>query len=246
MKRPILFSAALIVTAFCICFWGLSPRKTTVALTPALDGSATPASEPRLALWSKPASSANVVASAPVRPVTDDRRRIYDSPSIMAAIDSAKLNGTQDEKDWANALLSSCIRLFSKPAQPVVDPEAAPVAKAASSAEDLQLDVQKRRATDTLRSQCKGIDQLTVEERTALKDALTQGSAANHSVLAQLRAITDDRWSGPQSQLLSESLYSSDPIVSKTAFFALLSAFDSVSPGGQERQKAFMMALGPQ
>ena len=141
--------------------------------------------------------------------------------------------------------MTSCTKLLAKPAQPESD-EDPRLQKVSSKAEDPQLVALKKGATEALAARCKGVDQLSADDRRAMKQALSEGYARNQSVLGQLHAIDGDRWSGDQAKLISDSLYSPDPIVARTAFFAVLAAFDSNSPGGMDRQNAFTLALGPE
>lgn len=245
MKKPILFSVLAVVLAFCYCYWQLTPTPKPVAQ--AVDDVAPSKVAPSAALQvASNAPTVSAVQVVPQAPVTQDRRQIYDAPNVLATISDIRRSGSQDEKDWAISLLSSCTRLLAKPAHDESELENPKLEKVAGKPDDAQVAEQKKRATEKLTARCKGVDQLGVEERQALKEALSEGHSRNQSALGQLHAIDGDRWSGDQARLISESLYSHDPIVARTAFFTLLAAFDSNSPGGLERQNAFTLALGPQ
>jgi len=243
MKKPILFSILAVVLVAAYCFWGLAPSKPVVQeVTKAPMQVPPPATAPsKVVAAAMPATAASVVQRAPV---TLDRTRIYDSQSILATIQQVRRSGTQDEKDWANALLGSCNALLAKPDPDAVQPPQEE--KVVVKPDDPALAAQKRHASEVLADRCKGIDQLSVEDRRALRTELSEGHSRNPSTLGQLQAIDGDRWSGDQARLISESLYSSDPVIARTAFFAILAAFDSSAPGGMDRQNAFTLALGPQ
>ena len=193
-----------------------------------------------------PAPSAPASASvASLHPLTDARKRIFDAQDILGGIYQARKNGTQDEKEWAAYLLVSCTHLFAKLAQPDPSDAALEQGRTASSPDNSEIAAQKKLASEILADRCKGVSRLSVEDRTSLRDDLLRGSSKNQSALGQLHGISDDRWSGQQANVITESLYSQDPILARAAFTALLSAFDSASPGGLDRQRAFTQALGP-
>jgi hypothetical protein len=244
MKKPILFSVLAVVLVFCYCYWGLATVPKPSGRT--AGAVAAPVKEADVSIPNAITPPVTVARAVPRNPVTQDRSRIYDSPNILMTINEVRRSGSQDEKDWAISLLTSCTRLFSKQLQTSSEPDNPQFQKVASKLDDPKVAEQKKHAAEMLAARCRGIDQLSVEERTALKQALSEGYGRNQSTLGQLHAIDGDRWSGEQSKLISESLYGDDPIVARTAFFSLLSAFDSNSPGGLERQRAFTMALGPQ
>jgi hypothetical protein len=162
----------------------------------------------------------------------------------MATINDIRRNGTQDEKDWAVALLTSCVHIFSKPVSPVEDVTAPDYAVPASSPDDAVTSGQRKQASEELARRCRGVKDLSVADRQALRQELLAGADSNSSALGRLHAISDDRWNAEQAKLISDSLYSGDPVLARAAFYALLAAFDSNAPGGAERQTAFMMALG--
>lgn len=243
MKKPILFSILAVVLVACYCFWGLAPSKPVEQeVTKAPVQASLPVAVPSKVIAAPmPATAASFVQRALI---TQDRTRVYDSQSILATIQDVRRSGTQDEKDWANSLLGSCVALLAKPDPNAEEPPQDE--KVVKKPDDPELAAQKKHAIEVLLARCKGIDQLSVEDRRALRAELTEGHARNPSVLGQLHAIDGDRWSGDQAKLISESLYSSDPVVARAAFFAILAAFDSSAPGGTDRQNAFMFALGPQ
>jgi len=235
------------VLVFCYCYWGLAPSAKPVAQgansVPSV--SKEPTQDPAQMTVQVPTASASGQA-LPQAPITHDREQIYDSPNVLASINKIRQSGSQDEKDWALRLLLECNAFLTKVPQTDGTLAAAPLPKPFGRGDNAELEAQRKAANDELLGRCKGVDQLTVADRKSLREALSQGHSANQSVLGQLQAIDNDRWSGAQAQLISDSLYSSDPIVARSAFFALLSSFDSNSAGGRDRLDAFTLALGPQ
>jgi hypothetical protein len=85
-------------------------------------------------------------------------------------------------------------------------------------------------------------------DRQSLEDDLRAAALASQSALGRLDALSrsqDSRWSSEQSDLITSSLYSGDPVLARAAFFVLWGAMDSDSPGGQDRNAALQRALGP-
>ena len=237
MKRLILLSVLTASLVFGFCYLFLAPKNAPPAATaavsraiPALQRPVLAASTPRL----------SVIASVQLpQPVTSDRRRIFDSENILATIEAIRINGSPDEKEWANFLVVACTQITKDVAAPPANdrqPEPEEVVK------------RKAAATNLLRERCSGVGKLTSAERISLRSELLKDFDANQSVLAELRragASRDGRWSSEQVSLVTDSLYSGDPIVAKSAFLALMASFDDNAPGGADRLIAFRLALAP-
>jgi hypothetical protein len=81
-----------------------------------------------------------------------------------------------------------------------------------------------------------------------MKSELQSGEYSGNTLLRQLEkiaSIEDGRWNNEQAQLITDSLYSGDPVVAREASWALLKVIDTNAPGGRERQEAAMLALAP-
>ena len=247
MKRLILLASAALVVVFCFCKWALAPQETPApaeraqetapARSPVRQAQA-PASLPALAIATRSAA----------QPLTDARRRIFDSPDVMATINKIHASGTDDEKQWALYLLSACVQLNARAAMQQADAGNREQDPSASSAAAAALANLKKQASDALVARCVGVKPLArLSDRQTLQDDLRVAAVANQSVLGRLGALASDqesRWSSEQADLITNALYSGDPLLAQAAFFALLGAMDRDSPGGQDRNAALMTALG--
>jgi hypothetical protein len=194
-----------------------------------------------------PATSGTTVPET--SPLTDHRRQIFDPPDVMATIDRLHASGTADEKEWALYLLVGCVHVNARAAASRPDAEASEEGPPVDPGTQAQFKALKKRAADELASRCRGVKAFAhLQDRQALQDDLRAAAVANRSTLGQLEALAssqDDRWNSEQARQITESLYSGDPVLARTAFFALLGAMDRDSPGGADRNAAFTAALGP-
>jgi len=247
MKWPILLSGVAIAVILGFGYRLLSTTEKPVALKPAGQPEAVGRLLPISSASASTPVTRNSAPAAKPQTATEDRRRVFDSPDLMATIDDIRRHGTADERDWATYLLSSCAVRFMPVLPPVPDEAGAEQPKPASKRPDKELEAQKKRASDALAERCKGVKGLSSDDRAALKRELSEPAAGYGSALRHLHAIAgrdDGRWSSDEAQLISDSLYSGDPVIAREAFFAMLSAVDWHSPGGKERQAAFMLAAG--
>jgi hypothetical protein len=252
MKRLTLFAILVIVIVFCFCKWVLAPQE------PPVTGKRAPQIAPSRLLareaqaTAPPPASAVVARADSAQPLTDDRRRIFDSPDIIGTINRVHASGTDDEKQWALYLLASCVQINWQASQqpPHVDnaeqePSSTSPTPTPTSAALAKL---KKQAFEALAIRCAGVKQLSLEDRRSLQADLRAAAIANQSVLGQLRALAmsqESRWSSEQAGQITNSLYSGDPVLAESAFFALVGAMDSDSPGGLDRNLALNKALGP-
>ena len=242
-KRLVLFSALVLAGVFSLCYWGLAPSKSQIAEVAV-------ATSAKSKEWAAPRP---VVASAPVvtlpastvRRISDERKIIFDSPNVLAMVNAVRVNGSQDEKDWALSLYAVCTQIIYKPAAVNAELDANKENQAASAPDAPELTAKKNRASTMLSKRCEGFDGLNADERRAIRHDLSEGHAANQSTLGQMNNIHDDRWNENQAKIITQSLYSGDPILAKTAFLTVMSSFDSAVPGGGDRQQAFTLALAP-
>ena len=243
MKRLILLTVVGVIAAFCVCYWYMAPNAVP-AQTHVAQGDVEKARVAVLPSNAEIPPSSKPAVTADVQKVTADRRRILDSSDALATIENVRKSGTADEKDWAASLLASCAVLFVE--MPKLSPEME-AAHSQNQPEDPALTSQKKHATEVLSDRCRGVKKLTTEERVALRHELQAHGNEAPTTLRQLDYMTtssDSRWSGEQAQMLTNALYSGDPVVARAAFFALLHAVDFDAPGGHDRQAALMFALG--
>lgn len=182
-------------------------------------------------------------------PLTDDYRRIMDSPDLLRTVAAIRANGSQDEKDWALYIVAGCINVRSAALRAAASSSQAITSNAVVEAKAKELAAEKRRAYDSASTRCKGIWDMSPEERRALNTELMAGSASNPSALGQLNALasTDEtRWTSEQSGLISSALYSDDLVLQRGAFYALHGAIDVNAPGGEERREALELAFTPE
>ena len=236
MRRPILISVLILLLAFGICFWWLKPLKGSVAQT-----ATSPMTErtPEVIVPSSasalPPKTSAVPDSKPL--LTEVRRRIMDAPDLMKAISEIRLHGTQDEKDWALFIMMACDHVHLN-GSTLDDPEmAANPSASGMPATNRELAKERRIAFESISQRCKGFSALDAEDKKSLRSELITSSGTNSSVLARLHtlATTDEnRWSDEQATLISNSLYSGDPILQREAFFAAQRSIDLDAPGGAE------------
>ena len=241
MRRPILFVLPSLLLAIGIVWYVIDHSKKEVAavsaakVEPPAEFLPVPQAPTQVAASSQP-----IVPASKPQPVTNDWRKVVDSRDAMATINEIHKNGTVDEKNWAYTLLTSCNQVLRSTATyGVADP--------ASSAEEKDLALKKRQAVDVLSEKCKGVKELSGDDRHALEDEFMVARQSKATVLAQLNAATDGRdgrWSSQQVQLISDSLYSGDALLAKAAYGALMQAFDTSAPGGDERFAALQTEMG--
>ena len=249
MKRLILLATAAIVVVFCFCKWALAPTGTPVSEERVQQTATSPPPvHPLQAPASRPAPVA-VARAVTTQPLTDARRRIFDSPNLMATIDRIHASGTDDEKQWALYLLFACVQLNARAALQQADAGNREQDPSASSAAAAALASLKKQASDALAARCAGVKAVAhLSDRQPLQDDLRAAAVANQSVLGRLGALASDResrWSSEQAELITRALYGGDPVLAQAAFFALLGAMDPDSPGGLDRYIALETALGP-
>ena len=240
MKRLIFFSFAAIVFIASYCYWLLSPPKEQSA--PELVKNTEIIEKVVQVTTGSPTSEVSKFTKMePGQPLTIDRRRILDAPDIMRAIEEIRRGGTQDEKNWAYSLLTTCNQLLKHDfTLNTPDIASSPTVEA--------IVAKKKQATDLLAKRCDGVKNLNSTDNQALQAELFKARENNPSILGQLEEFgssEDSRWSSQQAQLITNSLYSGDPIVAKAAFLAVMRAFDRNAPGGEDRLSAFSFALAP-
>jgi hypothetical protein len=249
MKRSILVSilAVALVSWYCLRH---PARMEGQAITgqPLQDASATPPAPLALPVGTVMSATSNTTRPE-TSPLTDHRRQIFDSPDVMATINRLHASGTADEKEWALSLLVGCVHVNARAAAPRPDAEASEEGPPVVPGTQSQLKALEQRAADELALRCGGVKAMAhLQDRQPLQGDLRAAAVANRSTLGQLEALAsnqDDRWSSEQARQITESLYSGDPVLARAAFFALLGAMDRDSPGGAERNAAFIAALGP-
>ena len=247
MKRLILLAILIIVAVFCYCRWALAPTGAPVTETRAPRAAPAPVREAQ-APASLPAPAV-ATRTATAQPLTDARKRILDSPDVMATINRVHASGTDDEKEWALHLLVGCVQANARAAMQQAPAGNREQDSAASSAAATALAALKKQASEALVARCVGVKPLAhLSDRQALEDDLRTAAVANQSVLGQLRTLAmsqESRWSSAQADLITNSLYSGDPVLAEYAFFALVGAMDRDSPGGLDRNLALNKALAP-
>jgi len=168
-----------------------------------------------------------------------------ESHDLMKTVAEIRLRGTQDEKEWALAILMTCGQVRSMgipPGSGVAASEPAATLPVTSR----EIARERMQAYQSIMERCKGIDALSSDERRSLQSELLAASASNSSELAKLHSLTstaEDRWSDEQATLLSRSFYGGDPVLQREAFFAVQSAIDVNAPGGADRSEAFERAF---
>lgn len=249
MKRLILVSTVAVVLVFCYCNWELASPK---ALTSAEHATDTPRASPHAvqALASAPlAVGTSGPRSSASSPLTDDRRRILDSPDVMGTINRVRVEGTSDEKAWALHLLFTCVQVNARVSAQQSNADDRPEALSPGAPPKVALAALKKQASDALAARCRGVKAMALlRDRQALQDDLRAAAMANRSVLGQLEVLArdqDDRWNSEQAEQITNALYSGDPVLARAAFFVLLGAMDRDAPGGQDRNAALEAALGP-
>ncbi|MFL6625192.1 MAG: hypothetical protein ACJ8G1_01820 [Vitreoscilla sp.] len=245
MKRPILFSALLVVLTLCYCVWGLASHEDKVATAPTPEPivPGVPSSFPSLMAPSAPLASHSQVA---LKRLTVDRQRIMDSPDVLQTVAYIRQNGTQDQKDWAAFLLDGCVNVRAAKRASEASSSASASASQVVRSKDKVIAAERRQAFERLSQRCQGVFGLQADERHAIKADLIANSSTNSSVLGRLHALIssqEDRWSDDQASLISNSLYSDDPVLQREAFFALKGAIDINAPGGTERALALERAF---
>ena len=191
-------------------------------------------------------ATARAVALPESKPLlTDTRRRIMSSRDLMKTVAEIRLHGTQDEKDWALAIMMTCSQMRSMGVSPGGGVAASePAATLPVTSRDVARD--RKLAYQSIMERCKGIYALSSDERRSFQSELVAGSASNSSDLAKLHFLAttaEDRWSDEQAKLISRSLYGGDPILQREAFFAAQGAIDLNAPGGDDRSEAFERAF---
>ncbi len=243
MKRPVLIAVFVIALVFCYCLWGLASQKKSSLSHSDGQSSQTPRPEsaPTPVLPQVPATAPSQAAS--LHPVTDDFKRVMDSPDVMKTVSEIRLHGSQDQKDWASAMAASCRQVIGRSHQLASESssqaEAEPKASKAVEAE-------KARALATLQERCKGIGQMNTDDYWTLRQELAAGNATSQSVLGRLHQLVssqDDRWTDDTMKMVTEGIYSSDPVVQRNAFFALQGAIDLNASGGPDRKAAMQVAF---
>jgi hypothetical protein len=114
MKWPIFFSGVAIIVVAGLCYRFLPSKAESVAREPSDQTESVGTFKP---VPNAAASTPFPKALTPIPPrekVTNDRRRVFDSPDIMATINDIRRHGTPDEKDWALYLLSSCLSALGR------------------------------------------------------------------------------------------------------------------------------------
>jgi hypothetical protein len=177
--------------------------------------------------------------------LTDNRRRIMESRDLMKTVADIRLHGTQDEKDWALAIMMTCGQVRS---MGMSSHGGVAASEPAATLPVTNRDVARERklAYESIMERCKGVYALSADERKLLQSELVAGSASNSSDLAKLHSLAttdEDRWSDEQAKLISRSLYGSDPILRREAFFAAQRSIDVNAPGGDDRSEAFERAF---
>lgn len=244
MKRPILLSALIVILAVCYSFWGhSSDRKPFVQAS----SSTVPQRKAEVIVAPRAASSAaSAVALPEAKPLlTDTRRRIMDSRDLMKTVAEIRLHGTQDEKDWALAIMMTCGQVRSM-AIPPGGGDAASEPSATIRVTSRDVARERKLAYESIMERCKGIYALSAADRRSLQSELVAGSATNSSELAKLHSLAttpEDRWSDEQAKLISSSLYGGDPVLQREAFFAAQRAIDVNAPGGDDRSEALERAF---
>jgi hypothetical protein len=249
MKKLILILTVAVVLTFCFCKWELgSTEALPNADSPREALAATPPAAQTLAVATLAAGTSGSPPSSS-SPLTDDRRRIFDSPDVMGTIHRVLAEGTSDEKAWALHLLVACVQTNARVSAEQSNADDRAEDQPPSAPTTVALAALKRQASDALAARCRSVKPLAhLQDRQALEDKLRAAAIANRSVLGQLEALArdqDDRWSSEQARQITNSLYSGDPVLAQAAFFVLLGAMDRDSPGGQERNAALEAALGP-
>jgi hypothetical protein len=178
-----------------------------------------------------------IAAPAPRREtLTDIRRRLFDAPDVLAAVQWARAHGTADEKELAVDVFRECYAYGSTP----LAPEAMRLPQIPSTPE-------RRAAIGTLEQRCAGVKVLTWPQRRALTDELQGAAAASGSEIQRLRAIQhreayarDTRWNQTEATAIASAMYSGDPFLRREGFSVLLAAIDRDAPSGQERSEALL------
>ena len=241
MRRPTLFVLLSLVLAVGIVWYYFAPSNRQV-----VKPSIAKVEPPKEFLPIPAMSSSGAASTQPLvqfvkpQPVTSNWQKVFDSRDAMATISEIHKNGTVDEKSWAYTLLTNCNAVLRSTANyGAADP--------ASSAEEKDLALKKKQAVETLSDRCKGVKELSSDDRHALEAEFAAARQDKSTVLAQLNAATDGRdgrWSSQQVQLITDSLYSGDPVLAKAAYGALMQAFDTSSPGGGDRFAALQTEMG--
>ena len=243
MKRPILFAILVVVLAFCYFFWRLIPKEEKAAQTSAASAPAVPA----IAVTSKPAAATTqpVIQGKVPEMLTDERRRILDSPDLMKTVTEIRLHGTQDEKDWARYAMMACAHVRGK-GLPADGGIAASQAESTMPSASPEVTKERRLAYESVSQRCKGLSALNPDDRISLQSELSAGSESNSSELARLHSLAstdEDRWTDEQTSLITRSLYSGDPVLQQEAFFAAQRTIDLNAPSGADRSAAFEQAF---
>ena len=243
MKRPILLSALIVILAVCYSFWGHSSDKK-----PVVQASSSSVAERKPDVIVAPSaalSAAQAMALPEKKPLlTDTRRRIMDSRDLMKTVADIRLHGTQDEKDWALAILMTCGQVRNRAVLPNGETASEPSAVIPVPNRDIARE--RKLAAQSIMERCKGIYALSAADRKSLQSELVAGSASNSSDLAKLHSLAttdEDRWSDEQAKLVSRMLYGGDPVLQREAFFAAQRAIDVNAPGGDDRSEAFERAF---
>lgn len=249
MKRLILLSILAVALAFLYCSRELAGPKALASMEQERETSIAGPHTPQARAAATLVATASGVRAASSSPLTDDRRRIFDSPDVMGTINQVRANGTSDEKEWALYLLVACVHANARFSALQADAADREQDQSASTPSRIALAALKRQASETLAARCRGVKALALlNDRQALEDDLRAAVVTNQSMLRKLGVLAssqEDRWSSEQADQITNSLYSGDPVLARAAFFALLGAMDRDSPGGQDRNTAFIRALGP-
>jgi hypothetical protein len=246
MKRLILSFLAVAVLIFAYDLWMREPDHTRPV--PVSTGGA-----PHRGI---PASAASIAAtpSSPIQgesraAMTEKRELLFDSPDLMKTLKEIRKTGSQDEKDWGAFILAVCTNVRATNRMEAAEVAAASAAaNSVAASKERELQRERRQAFERLKARCAGIFDLTPEERSGLKSDLIANSSTNTSVLGRLHALatsSDDRWNHEQLALITNSLYSNDPVVQREAYFALHVAIDRDAPGGADRSDALDLAFPP-
>jgi len=229
VPRLVIFGVAVALASAYLYFRETGPDGTA-AKDAVLERAAVPAAS--AAVMTQPAVRAErQPAPRQAQPVTEDRRRILDSEDVLATLRAVQKEGTADQKEWAGGLLRACLLLDVQMPKPATNLHAE----------------QRKRASEILRARCNGVGDLDKAERAALGSALRDPGGNPSSPLQKLGQMInnpDSRWSDSQNELVTTSLYGGDPILQRTALFAILQGNDSNAPGGAARQAALISVLG--
>lgn len=170
--------------------------------------------------------------------VTSAYQALYDSDDILASVRSILAKGTPDEKGFASQIMREC-RVYTAP-----KPFAANL---------LSSEITKRqRAWDQSVASCKGVNDLPVEDRKAMRTKLDESAKTSSSDYAALGKLSsreldgERRWSSEDAKLVTAYIYSTDRIMREQAINDLIFAIDRDAPGGDARVSALFMVRAEQ